>query len=118
MKIIVTGALGHIGSSLIRELPNKFPNSEIIMIDNLNTQRYCSLFELPSHGNYRFIEADVTQIDMLPIFDGAYVVVHLAAITNAAGSFEQAKQVEMNNFISLEKLQSLSQLIGCQLKHL
>ena len=33
MKIIVTGALGHIGSKLIRELPARFPGAEIIMVD-------------------------------------------------------------------------------------
>ena len=42
MKIIVTGALGHIGSKLIRDLPSYFKNSEIILIDNVTTQRYTS----------------------------------------------------------------------------
>ncbi len=44
MKFVITGALGHIGSQLIRELPKMFPNAEIVMIDNLSTQRYCSFF--------------------------------------------------------------------------
>ena len=48
MKIVVTGALGHIGSRLIRELPTMFPEAEIVLIDNLSTQRYCSLFNLPA----------------------------------------------------------------------
>ena len=56
MKIVVTGALGHIGSCLIRELPVAFPGSKILMVDNLLTQRYCSLFNLPSEGSFRFVE--------------------------------------------------------------
>ena len=28
MKIVVTGAVGHIGSYIIRELPIKFPKAE------------------------------------------------------------------------------------------
>ena len=47
MKIIVTGALGHIGSCLIRDLPFSFPGSEIAMVDNMMAQHYCSLFNLP-----------------------------------------------------------------------
>ena len=61
MKIVVTGALGHIGSFLIREIPKRYPNSEITMVDNLSTQRYCSLFNLPKLATYRFIEAEVLQ---------------------------------------------------------
>ena len=53
MKIIVTGALGHIGSKLIRDLPLYFKNSEIVMIDNFTTQRYTSLFNLPNY-KYKF----------------------------------------------------------------
>ncbi len=83
MKIAVTGALGHIGSRLIRELPAMFPEAEILMIDNLSTQRYCSLFNLPATVQYRFLEADVLTADLTSIFEGAAVVVHLAAITDA-----------------------------------
>ena len=59
MNIVVTGALGHIGSSLIRALPAHFPDADIVMIDNMITQRYASLFDLPTIGRYRFIEADI-----------------------------------------------------------
>jgi len=102
MKIVVTGALGHIGSILIRTLPDAFPAAEIVMVDDLSTQRYCSLFHLPAKGNYRFLEADVMTADLDAIFKGADVVVHLAAITNAAGSFEIADQVEKVNFKGTE----------------
>lgn len=104
MKIVVTGALGHIGSRLIRELPFSFPGCEIIMIDNLMTKRYCSLFNLPKEGNYRFIEEDITQMDLHPQLESVDVVVHLAAITDAAASFERAEAVELNNFNSTRRL--------------
>lgn len=97
MKIVVTGALGHIGSRLIRVLPDFFPAADIIMVDDLSTQRYCSLFNLPEKGRYHFLETDVMHADLDVIFQGADVVVHLAAITNAAGSFEIADQVEKVN---------------------
>jgi nucleoside-diphosphate-sugar epimerase len=98
MKIVVTGALGHIGSRLIRGLGASFPFSEIIMIDNLMTQRYASLFNLPETCKYRFIEADINDLDLSIVLKGADVVIHLAAITDAAGSFGRAEQLEQNNF--------------------
>lgn len=98
MKLVVTGALGHIGSLLIRELPARFPGAEIIMIDNMMTQRYASLFNLPVTGRYRFLELDVTRSDLRPVLDGAHVAIHLAAITDATASFGRAAEVEANNF--------------------
>ena len=98
MKLVVTGALGHIGSRLIRSFPKHYPGAEIILLDNLSAQRYCSLFDLPEGVKYRFVEADVTKAELAPFIDGASCVVHLAAITNAAASFENQSQVEAVNF--------------------
>ena len=98
MKIVVTGALGHIGSKLIRVLPEQFSNVEITMVDNLLVQRYCSLFNLPSTAKYRFIEDDILKMDLEALFKGASAVVHLAAITNAASSFDHPELVEKVNY--------------------
>lgn len=104
MRIIITGALGHIGSRLIRELPRAFPAAEFVLIDDLSAQRYCSLFDLPA-GNFSFLEANILTVDLARIFSGAQVVVHLAAITDAANSFNIKDQVELTNF---EGTQSVS----------
>ena len=104
MKIVVTGAIGHIGSYLIRDLAVQFPGIEIVMIDNMMTQRFPSLFNLPTLAQYRFIEADVTCIDLKPLLTGAYVLIHLAAITDAAGSFEKADLLEANNYQATVKV--------------
>jgi UDP-glucose 4-epimerase len=104
MNIVVTGALGHIGSQLIREIPFTFPGANIWLVDNLSTQRYCSLFNLPTNGRYHFVEADVLTADLAQIFDGAEVVIHLAAITNATDSFENKEQVERVNYTGTEKV--------------
>jgi len=97
-KIVVTGALGHIGSHLIRALPSAFPDSTIVLIDNFLCQRYCSLFNLPKKGQYQFIEGDILTADLDSIFSGAQVVIHLAAITDAANSFSNEEEVNRTNY--------------------
>lgn len=104
MKLVVTGGLGHIGSRLIRELPAWYPGAEIVVIDNMSAQRYCSLFDLPAGARYRFLEADVIKADLAPLLAGADAVFHLAALTNAAASFEIASELERNNFSATEKV--------------
>jgi nucleoside-diphosphate-sugar epimerase len=69
-----------------------------MLIDNMMTQRYCSLFNLPKNGVYRLVEADVLKVDMRPLLVGTECVLHLAAITDAAGSFQNREQVEHVNY--------------------
>ena len=61
MRIVVTGALGHIGSRLIRDLPSRIADPEILLLDDLCTQRFSSLFNLPNGARYHFVECDVTE---------------------------------------------------------
>ena len=84
MKILVTGGLGHIGSKLIRKYAEK-ENVELIRIlDNLSTQRYCSLFDLPNSVKYEFIEGDVNDINTVrKAVKDIDIVIHLASVTDA-----------------------------------
>ena len=114
-KIVVTGALGHIGSYVVRDMAYKFPGAQIIMIDNMMTQRFASLFNLPAIGNYQFIEGDVTCMDLTQLFDGAHTVIHLAAITDAAGSFDKASEVEQTNYQATLKVANACVQTGSRL---
>lgn len=118
MKIVVTGALGHIGSRVIRDIPVSFPDAEIVMIDNIATQRYFSLYNLPSANNYQFVEEDVLEIDLLKFIDGADVVIHLAAITDAAGSFEIKERVEHVNYNATVRVADACSQARCSMIHL
>lgn len=116
MKLVITGALGHIGSRLIRSLqPDEV--EEVVLIDNLMTQRYCSLFDLPKGIRWRFVEADVTanNSDLAQHFAGAGAVIHLAAITDAASSFEIQEEVERVNYLGTESVAQACLRAGCRL---
>ncbi|MGE0171409.1 MAG: NAD-dependent epimerase/dehydratase family protein [Oligoflexales bacterium] len=115
MKIAVTGALGHIGSEFIRSIGNTYPNAEVLMFDNMMAQRYVSLFNLPEGVKYRFYETDVAQESIEPHLNGVDVVVHLAAITNAAASFGVKEQTEKNNYDATEKVAAACVKKSCPL---
>ena len=97
MKILITGALGHIGSKLIHSIkPGEF--DEVRFIDNMLTQRYASLFNLPNGINFKFYEEDILKADLNVLLDGVDCVIHLAAITDAAGSFNRRDEIEKVNY--------------------
>lgn len=114
MKLAITGPLGHLGSRLIHEL-TPAEATEVVLIDNLSTQRYCSLFNLPESINWQFVEADVTKAELEDLFDGSDVVVHLAAITNAVESFEKEEEVERVNFFGTQRVALAAAKVGSPL---
>jgi UDP-glucose 4-epimerase len=114
MKIAITGALGHIGSRFIHSLaPGQF--DEVLLIDNMATQRYPSLFNLPEGVRYRFVEADIMTAELTQLLGGIDAVIHLAAITNAAGSFDNQDQVERVNFDGTERVARACMQTGTRL---
>lgn len=104
MRIVVTGGLGHIGSRLIRKLAQEIPGAEIVIFDNLKVQRYCSLFNLPQEGKYRFVQGDILGDQLEGAVKDADVVVNLAANTEPEQSVEKEREVEEVNYIGTQKV--------------
>lgn len=112
-RILITGALGHIGSRLIHDIrPGDF--DEIRLVDDLSTQRYASLFELPTGVPFRFHEASVLDAGFERFVDGVDAVIHLAAITNAAASFDVQSEVERVNLVGTERVATAAAKAGAR----
>ena len=99
MKVLITGGLGHIGSQLIRKYAGK-KNVELIRIlDNLSTQRYCSLFALPTSVKYEFIEGDVNDINTArKAVKDIDIVIHLASVTDAPSTINNPELTNKSVF--------------------
>ena len=118
MKIAVTGALGHIGSKLIRKLPQLLELDEIVIVDDLLTQRYSSLFNLPTEVAYSFFEKNVLDKDIDILFKGIDVVIHLAAITDATNSFNNREDIERVNYGATDNISRVCADNGIKMIHL
>lgn len=112
MNICVTGALGHIGSYLIRNLGIQNLN-KVYLVDNLLTQRYASLFDLPDRPQFHFREIDIFSPDLGPIIEDCDYLIHLAAITNAEKSVKNIDEVENVNKQGLKRVAKLCAKHDC-----
>jgi len=98
VKILLTGGLGHIGSYLIEQISKK-KDLELVVLDSLKTQRYSSLFNFSKNCKFTFIEEDVKNICKLNAkLKKIDVVIHLAALTDAASSVGREKEFINNNY--------------------
>ena len=99
MNVLVTGGLGHIGSKLVRDLALISEVKLIRILDNLSTQRYCSLFNLPDTVKFEFIEGDIrNREDLARSLKGIDIVFHLAAITDTTLSVNMPELTREVNY--------------------
>lgn len=114
MNLCITGALGHIGSRLIRDL--HIPGLEkVYLVDNFLTQRYVSLFDLPAGIDFVFMETDILSAEMAAIIADSDILIHLAAVTDAEKSFERTNEIEDINRNGLENAARLCADANCSL---
>ena len=97
MKILITGACGHIGSYLLENIHKINKVKKTILVDNLESNRFHSLFNNFKKNNLSFFKRDLNDKNALNEFKNIDIVVHLASMTNAEKSFEKEKEMFSNN---------------------
>lgn len=114
MTLVITGALGYIGSSLFdRALVRRSPH--VIAIDNRSAQPYCSSPERVWGAHVDLIEADIGTFPLEPLLSRSHVVVHLAAWMDATPGFEGAGRLDEVNVEGTLKVAEACMRAGAKL---
>ena len=119
MKLLITGGLGHIGSYFLENINKIKSLKKVFVIDNLSTQRYCSLFNIPkTKKKISFIQMDLSKKNALNKFTKTDVVIHLASMTDAAGSLGIKKKIYKNNLNAFNNVLKYCKKNSSKLIHL
>ena len=102
MKVLITGACGHIGSYLLENIYKIKKIKKTFLVDNLESNRFHSLFNNSKKNNLSFFKRDLNDKNALKDFSNIDVIVHLASMTNAEKSFGKEKQMFSNNLNCLD----------------
>ena len=98
MKILITGGLGHIGSYLLENIDKIKFIKKIYVIDNLSTNRYNSLFNLPkTNKKIYFYQKDLALKNALKNFNKVDIIINLASSTDAESSLKKPNEIYRNN---------------------
>ena len=102
MKILITGALGHIGSYVAENIYKIKKVKETILIDNLKSNGSSSLYNLNKKSKLSFYIRDLNNKKSLNDFKNIDYLIHCASMTNAEKSFEREKEMTQNNLNCLK----------------
>jgi len=97
MKIIITGACGHIGSFLSQNLNKIKKVKKTILIDNMITNKHNSIFNLSKKPDFEFYDRDLSKKNTLSEFKNVSIIIHCASMTDAANSFGNKELMYTNN---------------------
>jgi len=61
MNLLITGACGHIGSYLAENIYKIKKIKKTILIDNMNSNRFCSLFNSKKKKKIKLYRKDIKQ---------------------------------------------------------
>ena len=104
MNLLITGGCGHIGSFLAEHVHKIKKIKKTYIIDNLKSTHISSLFNSKKKNNLNFFIKDLTNKDSLSNFRNIDYVIHLASMTNAAGSFDRKNEMYQNNLDCMKNI--------------
>tara|TARA_B100000035_G_C20990876_1_gene550091 strand:- start:289 stop:1203 length:915 start_codon:yes stop_codon:yes gene_type:complete len=97
MRILITGACGHIGSYIIENIHKIKKVKKVILLDNFLAGNIHSVFNLKNRKKFVISSKDLTIKGSLNSFKKIDIIIHCASITNAAGSFDIKDKMFKNN---------------------
>ena len=118
MNILITGACGHIGSYFVENLYKIKKIKKAIMVDNIESNRFNSLFNINKKNKVEFYLKDLNDIKSLDEFKNINIVFHFASMTNAEKSFGKKKEMFSNNLNCLNTVVKFCEKTGAKLIHL
>ena len=118
MNLLITGGCGHIGSYLIHNIAKIRKIKKTYVIDNFKSTNINSLFDLEKKNKISFHQIDLSKKDCLKKFKNVNYVIHLASMTNAAGSFNKKKEMYKNNIGCLRNVISFCKKNKSKLIHI
>mgnify|MGYP005991562729 FL=1 len=104
MNLLITGCCGHIGSYLVNNIYKIDKINKTFIVDNLHSTQINSLFNIHKRNNIKFYNLDLTKKNALNKFNKIDYVIHLASMTNAAGSFNKKKEMYKNNINCMKNI--------------
>ncbi len=117
MKLLITGACGHIGSYLVENIHKIKKIKNVILLDNFHAQRYQVLFNLNKKKKFSFFEIDLSKNDLKKL-KKVDIVIHCASFTNAQGSFKIKKEMYKNNLGCMKNVIKYCKRTKAKLIHL
>ena len=118
MKVLITGACGHIGSFLAENIHKIKSISKTILVDNLKSNRFNSLYNFKKKNNLSFFLRDLNNLNALNDFHNIDAIIHCASMTNAEKSFGKEKEMYKNNLNCLKTVMKYCKNRNTKLIHL
>ena len=118
MNLLITGCCGHIGSYLVNNIHKIKKIKKCFIVDNFNSTQINSLFNSKKKNNLKFYNLDLTKKNSLDEFNKIDYVIHLASMTNAAGSFNKKNEMYKNNIECMKNIINFCKIKKSKLIHI
>ena len=118
MNLLITGCCGHIGSYLVNNIHKIKKIKRCFIVDSFNSTQINSLFNSKKKNNLKFYNLDLTKKNSLNEFNKIDYVIHLASMTNAAGSFNKKNEMYKNNIECMKNIINFCKIKKSKLIHI